>query len=55
MATGPLPAALFAPPVLPLLELPDVAPLLPVAPDVAVGAARTDEPPPLPPLAFPVP
>jgi hypothetical protein len=55
VATGPVPAFELAPPVLPLLELPDVAPLLPEAPVVAPGVARSEEPPPAPPLALPVP
>ena len=52
LAFEPLPALEFAPPVAPLLEEPDVAPLLPDVPEEAVGAARTVEPPPLPPLAL---
>lgn len=51
-ALEPVPALEFAPPVAPLLEEPDVAPLLPDVPVEAVGAARTVEPPPLPPLAL---
>ena len=51
----PVPALEFAPPVEPLLEAPDVAPLLPEVPVLAVGAARTTVPPPLPPLALPEP